>query len=51
LFAVEEEIARVKKRLIELENKRRILLGRATIEAEPNLHDVAGDEPNSTRAL
>jgi hypothetical protein len=34
LFAVEEEIARVKKRLIELENKRRMLLGRATIEAE-----------------
>jgi hypothetical protein len=28
LFAVEEELARVKKRLIELENKRRILLGR-----------------------
>jgi hypothetical protein len=28
LFAVEEEMARVRKRLIELENKRRILLGR-----------------------
>lgn len=28
LFAVEEEIARVKKRLIELENKRRMMLGR-----------------------
>jgi hypothetical protein len=28
LFAVEEELARVKKRLMELENKRRILLGR-----------------------
>jgi hypothetical protein len=29
VFAVDEEIARLKKRLIELENKRRILLGRA----------------------
>jgi hypothetical protein len=29
LFAVEEELARVKKRLIELENRRRVLLGRA----------------------
>lgn len=28
LFAVEEELGRVKKRLIELENKRRLLLGR-----------------------
>ena len=28
LFAVDEELARVKKRLMELENKRRILLGR-----------------------
>jgi hypothetical protein len=28
LFAVEEEIARTKKHLIELENKRRVLLGR-----------------------
>jgi hypothetical protein len=28
LFAVEEELARVKKRLMELESKRRILLGR-----------------------
>jgi hypothetical protein len=28
LFAVEEEIARTKKHLLELENKRRILLGR-----------------------
>jgi hypothetical protein len=34
LFAVESEIAAVKKRLIELENKRRILLGRATVETE-----------------
>jgi hypothetical protein len=34
LFAVEEEIARVKKRLIELENKRRVLLGRAETGAE-----------------
>jgi hypothetical protein len=33
LFAVESEIAVVKKRLIELENKRRMLLGRETIEA------------------
>jgi hypothetical protein len=32
LFVVEEEIARVKKRLIELENKRRTLLGREPIE-------------------
>jgi hypothetical protein len=31
LFAVEEEIARVKKRLIELENKRRVLLGRVEL--------------------
>ncbi len=31
LFAVESEIAAVKKRLIELENKRRILLGRAVV--------------------
>ena len=31
LFVVEEEIARVKKRLIELENKRRVLLGRVEI--------------------
>lgn len=30
LFAVEEEIARSQKRLIELENKRRLLLGRAS---------------------
>jgi hypothetical protein len=34
LFAVEEEIARVKKRLIELENKRRVLLGRTQAGAE-----------------
>jgi hypothetical protein len=34
LFAVEEEIARTKKRLIELENKRRVLLGRTGIGAE-----------------
>jgi hypothetical protein len=31
LFVVEEEIARVKKRLIELENKRRVLLGRVEV--------------------
>jgi hypothetical protein len=31
LFAVEEELARVKKRLIELENKRRMLLGRGGV--------------------
>jgi hypothetical protein len=31
VFAVDEEIARLKKRLIELENKRRNLLGRPTI--------------------
>jgi hypothetical protein len=32
LFAVEEELARVKKRLMELENKRRILLGREQLD-------------------
>jgi hypothetical protein len=32
LFAVEEELARVKKRLLELENKRRILLGREQMD-------------------
>jgi hypothetical protein len=32
LFAVEEELAQVKKRLIELENKRRILLGREQLD-------------------
>jgi hypothetical protein len=31
LFAVEEEIARVKKHLLELENKRRMLLGREVV--------------------
>jgi hypothetical protein len=31
LFVVEEEIARVKKRLIELENTRRVLLGRVEV--------------------
>jgi hypothetical protein len=31
LFVGEEEIARVKKRLIELENKRRVLLGRVEV--------------------
>jgi hypothetical protein len=37
LFAVEEELARVKKRLVELENKRRVLLGREqlSIAEEP----------------
>jgi hypothetical protein len=38
LFAVEEEIARLKKQLLELESKRRILLGRevvgVSVEAE-----------------
>lgn len=34
LFAVEEQIARLKKQLIELENKRRMLLGRPEIGAE-----------------
>lgn len=34
LFAVESEIAALKKRLFDLENKRRMLLGRATIEPE-----------------
>jgi hypothetical protein len=44
LFAVEEEIARVKKRLIELENKRRMLLGRAGTQtgAPPSPGDGAG---------
>jgi MFS family permease len=39
VFAIDEEIARAKKRLIELENKRRMLLGRPveTIVAEPIL--------------
>lgn len=32
LFAVDEEIARVKKRLLELESKRRVLLGRTDVE-------------------
>ena len=39
IFAVEEEIARVKKRLMELENKRRVLLGRAG--AQPSADDGA----------
>lgn len=34
LFAIEEEIARTKKRLIELENKRRVLLVHADIAAQ-----------------
>jgi hypothetical protein len=34
LFAVDEEIARLKKRLLELENKRRVLLGRETVTTE-----------------
>jgi hypothetical protein len=33
LFAVEEEMARVKKRLMELESQRRVLLGREKVGA------------------
>jgi hypothetical protein len=36
LFVVEEKIARLKKQLIELENKRRLLLGRPEIKPEDN---------------
>jgi hypothetical protein len=46
LFVVEEEIARVKKQLIELENKRRMLLGR--VEGAP-VARAAGAEDGPAR--
>jgi hypothetical protein len=46
LFVVEEEIARVKKQLIELENKRRLLLGR--VEGAP-AGGAAGAEDGPAR--
>jgi hypothetical protein len=39
LFVVEEEIARVKKRLLELENTRRILLGRESMAVKVGAED------------
>jgi len=46
VFAVDEEIGRLKKRLMELESKRRVLLGReAKVPADGVAKIGAGDGP------
>jgi hypothetical protein len=45
VFAVDEEIARLKKKLFELESKRRVLLGREVVTVSSLEGAGGGDAP------